>query len=412
MLRPTAETLMISVMLNTKDPNIVAAAGVRPQHFTSYRDEYEWVNRYFREYGSAPTFEQLRSKFRGFPSDKLIQDPRQPARDMSRDYARKVLMKSMREAASALELDDVEQAYKLISGLSLESFSPMPENLLATDDFLNDYDETHEVIKYPWPTLQATTGGFSPEQLVYFAARPSQGKSWFLVNIAAQAAYEGYRVIFYSLEMSKRELQVRSHAIIGNKIGWGSEIDTFKMLHKQYDKDDYSLLLRDLSEKTEGVLHIHDQTQGRVTPSVVASRAEDYDLTVIDYVGLMDADSGAKSVHDWRVAAEISNDLKHITRSKKSRILAAAQINRDGEGTGNIPPKMRSMASTDVYVQDADTILTMTRLRGGHAAALSIEKNRQGQDDVRFYTKFLANRGDFSEVTRAEADDICDELDD
>lgn len=73
---------------------------------------------------------------------------------------------------------------------------------------------------------------------------------------------------------------------------------------------------------------------------------------------------------------------------------------------------MRSMASTDVYVQDADTILTMTRLRGGHAAALSIEKNRQGQDDVRFYTKFLANRGDFSEVTRAEADDICDELDD
>lgn len=132
-------------------------------------------------------------------------------------------------------------------------------------------------------------------------------------------------MIFYSLEMSKRELQVRSHAIIGNKIGWGSEIDTFKMLHKQYDKDDYSLLLRDLSEKTEGVLHIHDQTQGRVTPSVVASRAEDYDLTVIDYVGLMDADSGAKSVHDWRVAAEISNDLKHITRSKKSRILAAAR---------------------------------------------------------------------------------------
>ena len=73
---------------------------------------------------------------------------------------------------------------------------------------------------------------------------------------------------------------------------------------------------------------------------------------------------------------------------------------------------MKSLGGTDAYVQDADTLITMGRIRGGHAAALSVEKNRSGDSGVKFYTKFIANQGDFNEVSREEAEDLCDRLDD
>src|SRR5690606_5898276 len=118
-------------------------------------------------------------------------------------------------------------------------------------------------------------------------------------------------------------------------------------------------------------------------------------------------------VDDWRMAAEISNELKSVAKAKKTRVLAAAQINRAGDPDGKpIPPKMRDLAGTDAYVQDADILVTMCRIRSGHAAAYSLEANRSGESESRFYTKFLANQGDFSEVSRAEAEDLCDELGD
>lgn len=114
------------------------------------------------------------------------------------------------------------------------------------------------------------------------------------------------------------------------------------------------------------------------------------------------------------MAAEISNSLKNVAKAKKCRIFAAAQINRAGDVGENspIPPKKKDLAQTDAYLQDADFLVTMTRMRGGHAAAYSLEKNRDGEDGARFYTKFIANQGDFTEITRAEAEDLCDELDD
>lgn len=414
MERQTPESLMISVILNTKDPDAVAALGVRPEHFSAYRDEYEWVNRYYREYQSIPTVEQLRSKFPGFRGDNEITDGRYPAKELSREFARKRLLRSISEATSDIELGDVETAYRRFSDLSLEEFTTTPENLLAAGTFLDDYDDKTPTIDFPWPTLQRKTGGFGLEQFGIFAARPSQGKSWALVKMAAEAAFAGYRVMFWSLEMSKRSLQVRTHAILGNKIGWGSQVNAFDMLHRRYSRDDYQLLLRELEEKTTGTLHIHDQANGKVTPSAIAARASEYDITFVDYIGLLSNDRGNSSIEDWRVAAEISNSLKNVAKAKKCRIFAAAQINRAGDVGENspIPPKKKDLAQTDAYLQDADFLVTMTRMRGGHAAAYSLEKNRDGEDGARFYTKFIANQGDFTEITRAEAEDLCDELDD
>lgn len=413
-MRQTAESLMISVILNTKDPDQAISVGVKPEFFGAYRDEYEWVNRYHREYGTVPTSEELVAKFPDFPRiDREIVDPRQVGQEISRNYARKVMLKSLTEATQLIESGDIEEAYSLVGKLKYEAFTSKPENLLAVDNFLDDYDTPVNGIPYPWPTLQKVTQGIQREQLVYFAARPANGKSMFLVDMASYAAMLGFKVMFYSLEMSKRELQVRSHANIGNRLKWGDEIDSFAMLHRRYPRDKYQLLLREIKENTSGELHILDQSSGKISPDTIRSRIDDYDLTFIDYVGLMSTSKGSRSIEDWRAAAEISNELKSVAKEKKGRIVAAAQINREGDTDGRpTAPKMKSLGGTDAYVQDADTLITMARIRGGHAAALSVEKNRSGDSGVKFYTKFIANQGDFNEVSREEAEDLCDRLDD
>jgi hypothetical protein len=56
--------------------------------------------------------------------------------------------------------------------------------------------------------------------------------------------------------------------------------------------------------------------------------------------------------------------------------------------------------------QDADNVITMTRWKGGQANLVySLEKARSSEAGLRWWSKFDANHGDFSEITKVEADE-------
>lgn len=142
---------------------------------------------------------------------------------------------------------------------------------------------------------------------------------------------------------------------------------------------------------------------GRVSPGVVANRAQDYDLNIVDYVGLMYTDDGRPAIKDWREMAEISNQLKEIALSKSARIIGASQINREGDTHGRRPPRLKTLAQSDHLGNDGDVVLTMKRY--GLATVLSAEKNRHGEAERLFYTNFLPNDGDFREIDADTAEE-------
>src|SRR4051794_28280635 len=57
--------------------------------------------------------------------------------------------------------------------------------------------------------LDEMTSGFQASELVIVAARPSMGKTAFCLNVATQAAVDGFGVAVFSLEMSKEALVQR-----------------------------------------------------------------------------------------------------------------------------------------------------------------------------------------------------------
>ena len=411
-MRRTHETLSISAVLNSHDALLGRRLGLREDDFHGYRDEYAWVLEYYRRYESCPTEQQFLVRFPEFPHDPDFDEIRPVVDEVLKAASCRNLLKILPKAQRDLLHGDVADAYEHFKGIQLRSAAARGDNLLNDPAFLDDYTDPHEVrILTPWDSLNEHTGGIGPGELWYLGARQGHGKSAFLVDMAVEAAMSGFRVNIFSLEMTKRQIQVRAHAASGRRLG--AKVNSAMMLHREYDQHSYKQLLETIADNVPGNIAVHDSSKGRVTPSVIASSVADYDLTVIDYVGLMYSDDNQPAIRDHRVMAEISNNLKEIALSQRSRILGASQINREGESNGYArrPPRLKHLAQSDHLGNDGDLVLTMARY-SQDVAVLSMEKNRHGESGRLFYTNFTPNTGDFTEITKEHADDLADAYND
>ena len=270
------------------------------------------------------------------------------------------LTEAITEAMSMLAMGDLNQAYQRIVAAEPVRTSAKPKKLLTDLSFLDDWDREQLAMDTPYRTLNRCTGGMRPGQLWYVAARPKQGKSAHLVNIVTKAVLDGNRVKFFSLEMSEPEVRARFHAALA-RINGVRGITLTKIRDKSVDLHAYKGFVSELQDQIEnsgGALDIHTPADGLVTPGAIAASASEYHLNVVDYVGLMRSDGGQRAVDDWRNLAAISNDLKIIAASQRTTVLAASQINREGEH-GKEPPKLVNLAGSDALGQDGDLVITL-----------------------------------------------------
>lgn len=404
-MQPSGEAVLISALLNNHDVQAASFHGITSEHFQGYRDEYNWLLTYLEFYKTDPTWEAFLDSFKSFPRCDH-EDIRSACDMVFRSYDRIQITEAMSDAMDLLGMGDVAAAHGVLAGVELHRTAPKPKKLLTDLDFLDRWDEDMgTAIEVPYRTLQRYTGGIRPGNIWYISARPSQGKSAHLVSIAAKAVRDGCRVKFYSLEMNEDEVRFRFHALLANHYGYkGITLDSLR--DRRTDKHKYKEFISELADRVEGHLDIHTYRDGVVTPGVVMSTASEYDLNIVDYVGLMRQDNGARSVDDWRVAASISNDLKMIGGMCNTRMLVATQINREGDH-GTEAPKLRNMAQTDALGQDGDVVLTMRALPRNVATLFSIEKNRHGPQGLGFCTTFDPNVGVFQEITREQAEDMA-----
>jgi hypothetical protein len=407
MKKVSTESVLISTLINSGDPTAASSHGITPDHLIGYRDEYVWILDYHDRYGKMPSDQVVQLQFPSFPYSADEDNPAWPAREIYQMYSTREALQACAKATQLLSEDQTSEAIDVMHSVHYTDNTVKPKSLIFDTGYFDDYEspDDHRV-HMPWSTLDNYTNGIGPGELWYWAARPQQGKSSFLIDAGTHAAYKGAKVMMISLEMTKRQCQVRMHAAMGKRLNW-TTIDAVKMLRREYDRRKYGLLLDDIQQNMPGTFDIHDLSDGFASPSTVMRYAGEYDLVLIDYVGLMRADGGGRGIDDWRIAATISNALKEVAMTKQGRILAAAQINRPGESSGWRPPKLVNLAQSDALGQDGDVVVTMKRF-GRDAEILSIEKNRHGPASRYFFTRYLPNIGDFTEIEREEADDLRD----
>jgi hypothetical protein len=408
MIRPSAEILLISAIINSGDATAAESFGVTPEMFVGYQAEYRWVFSYPGVYaGQHPSRDALLTKFPDFRITDN-KDVAFPADEVIYNHTKREFTKAVREAASSLSDGDLESAVMAVAGFALPSKAKPLVNALSDMSFLDDYNLPHDRLEIGWPTLRATTEGIRPGDLWYVAARLGQGKSWYLGCLTRDALMQGKRVIFYSLEMSEKQVRTRMHTLLGRELG--IDVRHSELHGRSYDLLAYKRLAQTINNQVPGTLLTVDSSYGKISPATIASHADKGDLFIVDYAGLLASPAGNRAVDDWRTMASISNQLKELAVSKNIPIISAAQINREGDVNGWRPPKVRNLAQSDALGQDADVVITHKRY-SQTAMAASIEKNRHGSSGVLFFTEFDPERGRFNEISREEADQKRDDED-
>jgi len=221
------------------------------------------------------------------------------------------------------------------------------------------------------------TGGLEPGQLVIVAARPSVGKTALGLNIADHIAQRGGTVVFFSLEMQRRELTqrliaLRSGVSVSDMRSGQLEGQWGRISECQARSEGQRLLLID--RPAIGVLYVRAAARK-------IRRKHGLGLIVVDYLGLMRGEGQNRT----QEIGSLSRGLKSLAKELNVPIIALAQLNRGTESRPDKRPQLSDLRDSGEIEQDADIVAMLhreslynsdTQWRG--LAELIVRKNRNG----------------------------------
>ncbi len=206
--------------------------------------------------------------------------------------------------------------------------------------------------------LDALTSGFQPSDLVIIAARPSMGKTAFVLNMAQHVAVEhNIPVAIFSLEMSKESLVMRM-------LCSEAEIDANRLRTGHMHTTDWTKLASAMGRLGESPIFIDDSAlvnalEIRAKCRRLKAEMNGLGLVIIDYIQLM---QGRKQT-DNRVqeVSEISRSLKTLAREINVPVIALSQLSRAVEARQNKRPMLSDLRESGSIEQDADLVMFIYR---------------------------------------------------
>jgi len=248
--------------------------------------------------------------------------------------------------------------------------------------------------------LDRLTAGLQPSDLILIAARPSMGKTAFVLNIAQNCAVKDKMpVAFFSLEMSKEQLVQRMLCA-------EAPIDAQRLRIGDLKDDDWKRLVVAAERLSSAPVFI-DDTAGISVAEMRAKcrrlKAEHgLKLVVIDYLQLMQG-SGFSSHNENRQQeiSEISRSLKSLARELNVPVIALSQLSRGVESRQSKKPMLSDLRESGSLEQDADIVAFLYRedyynpeTEQKNLTEVIIAKHRNGPVDTvllhfqKEYTKF------------------------
>jgi len=214
-------------------------------------------------------------------------------------------------------------------------------------------------------TLNDRTGGFQRGDLIVIAGRPSMGKTALGRNIAFNSARSGKKVLFLSLEMSKRQVWFRTVASEGYRSNLGVTISD--LTQRRFGAQDVSEINAVMDGARSHLATIRvDDTRGLSASDVrraarQASREmSGLDMIVIDYLGKM-RHPERRYANKADLIGETTGMLKNLAGEMDVPVVVLAQLSRQVEQRDDKRPQMSDLRDSGEIEQDADVILFVYR---------------------------------------------------
>ena len=205
--------------------------------------------------------------------------------------------------------------------------------------------------------LDHRTSGLQPSDLVLVAARPSMGKTAFVLNIAQYVAFHNnLATAIFSLEMSKEQLVNRLFSL-------ESRVDAQLLRSGNLADSDWEKLIEGAGIIGKSKLII-DDTPG-ISISELRSKCrkykleQDLKLIIIDYLQLMSG-SGRSDSRQQEIS-DISRSLKGLARELNVPVIALSQLSRQVEQRPDHRPMLSDLRESGAIEQDADVVMFLYR---------------------------------------------------
>ncbi|MCI8708613.1 MAG: replicative DNA helicase [Dorea sp.] len=207
--------------------------------------------------------------------------------------------------------------------------------------------------------LDYKLSGLQPSDLVLVAARPSMGKTAFVLNIAQHVAFKKEKgVAVFSLEMSKEQLVNRLFAL-------ESQVDSQMLRTGNLKDSDWEKLIEGAGIIGRSNLIIDDTPS--ISVSELRSKCRKYklehniELVIIDYLQLMMGSAGKRQESRQQEISEISRSLKALARELNVPVVALSQLSRAVESRPDKRPMLSDLRESGAIEQDADVVMFIYR---------------------------------------------------
>ena len=256
-------------------------------------------------------------------------------------------------------LEKTEQdVFKLLSVRQTGDFVPIRQVVMNAGEKIDKASQqqgTVTGIPTGFIDLDYRTAGLQPSDLILVAARPSMGKTAFVLNIAQHVAFRANMcTAIFSLEMSKEQLVNRLFSL-------ESSVDAQLLRTGNLSDADWEKLVEGAGIIGDSDLII-DDTPG-ISISELRSKCRKYKLEhdlkliIIDYLQLMTGPGESRQ----QEISNISRSLKALARELSVPVVALSQLSRQVEQRPDHRPMMSDLRESGAIEQDADVVMFIYR---------------------------------------------------
>ena len=260
-------------------------------------------------------------------------------------------------------LDQAEKTvFELVESGNTQEYVPIRQVVMNALDVIEKASKTKgRVTGLPtgFLDLDYKLSGLQPSDLILIAARPSMGKTAFVLNIAQHVAFrQNKAVAIFSLEMSKEQLVNRLFSL-------ESHIDAQVLRTGNLKDSDWEKLIEGAGNIGKSKMII-DDTSG-ISISEMRSKCRKYkleqglDLIIIDYLQLMSGSGKRSNESRQQEISEISRSLKGLARELNVPVIALSQLSRAVESRTDKRPMLSDLRESGAIEQDADVCMFIYR---------------------------------------------------
>jgi replicative DNA helicase len=389
------EAYLLSKIITEKSIGYALERGITDEWFsdTEGKNLYRFLHHHYSEYQECPSLEIIQSNFRNY-TPLVVEDNIDYFIDKLVESRRKALIiNTMIDASQSLEtkkpdahetaLIKLQQGFVLLEQTGLGSTTDL-EIRKAAKSAMEEYTTRKNnpgLLGLPtgFPTMDASTSGLQPGQLIVIVAPPKTGKSTLALQIAINCHLNGHKPMFMSFEMSNNEQKTRYYAmrarISHKRLMTGTLTDE--------EEQRYERIVNSIQTMKDD-FWFTDSSSG-LTVSAVASKiqSKNPDIIFIDGTYLMFDEVSGESNTPIAIT-QITRNLKRLALNIHKPLVISTQALSWKMKKGQVSAD--SIGYSSSFHQDADVIF-------------GLQREDENVDDTRLLRVIASRNSGLSEVS-------------